>query len=87
MINALIALIGSGAAVSLKCWQQLNVMNRNLKMIPIVSVAMAAAEVLVVSRIVLDGTASIIPMGIGGSIGCLIAIKTFDKVYKNETNK
>ena len=82
ILNLIIAMLAAATAVSLKAFQQLNVINRNTKIIPIVSFGLAAADVLLVSRIVSDGSISIIPMGIGGAIGCLLAIKLFDKIYK-----
>ncbi len=83
MYGLLMAFLGYAFAVSLKSWQQLNVMNRKRMMIPFVSLAMAACEVLVVSRIIVDGWSVVIPMGIGGGIGCLITLKLFDEANKN----
>ena len=86
MHGLIMAFLGYAFAVSLKSWQQLNVMNRKRKMIPLVSLAMAACEVLVVSRIIVDGWSVVIPMGLGGGLGCLMTIKLFDK-YNDNTNR
>ncbi len=85
MISFALVILATGFAVSLKCWQQLNVMNRKIKMIPIVSIAMAFSEVLVISRVVVDGWSVVLPMGIGGGIGCLVAIKIFDHAHKDKS--
>lgn len=85
MYSFALVLLATAFAVSLKCWQQLNVMNRKTRMIPFVSMAMAFSEVLVISRVVVDGFLVVLPMGLGGGFGCLIAIKLFDHAHKNKS--
>jgi hypothetical protein len=88
MISFTLAFLGYAFAVSLKSWQQLNVVNRKRVAIPIVSIAMAGSEVLIVSRIIVDGWSAVIPMGLGGGLGCLLTLKLFDKFNKHDnTNR
>ena len=84
MYGLVLAFLGYAFAVSLKSWQQLNVVNRKRVAIPVVSMAMAASEVLIVSRIIADGWGVVIPMGLGGGVGCLITLKLFDKFHKDD---
>lgn len=82
MINAAITFVCYSLAVSLKCWQQLNVINRKRHLIPVVSMLIATSEIAVVTRIVIEGWAVVIPAGLGGGAGCLLAMYLFDKRYK-----
>jgi len=84
IINSIITFICYATAVSLKSWQQLNVVGRKKKLIPLVSLLMATSEVIVITRIVIDGWLVVIPAGLGGGAGCLIAIYLFDKNYEPE---
>ena len=84
MLSFSLVFLATALAVSLKCWQQLNVINRKIKVIPLVSMAMAFSEVLVISRVVVDGFSVVLPMGLGGGFGCLVAIKLFDHAHKNK---
>lgn len=83
--NSIITFVCYASAVSLKSWQQLNVVGRKKRVIPLVSLLIAVAEVVVVTRIVIDGWLVVIPAGLGGSVGCLIAIYLFDKTYAHKS--
>lgn len=85
MFSIVTAFIVCAVAVALKSWQQLNVVNRKTKAIPLVSFLMAASDFAVISLVVLDGWVVILPMGLGGGVGCLLTIKIFDRYTKNDT--
>jgi len=87
VVNSLITFVCYALAVSLKCWQQLNVVGRKKHLIPIVSLLIAVSEVAVITRIVVEGWLVVIPAGLGGGVGCLAAIYIFDKANKTNAKK
>lgn len=72
---ALIAFLASFVYIFLKAWQQINVINKNYKAMPLVSMFMALCEVSIVTLIVKTSFWMFIPIGIGGAIGCMLSVK------------
>jgi len=61
--------------IYLKAWQQINVIKHNYKAVPFVSMLMALCEVTTVTLIVKDSWLMFIPIGLGGSAGCLLSMR------------
>lgn len=73
----------SCAYVFLKALQQLNVQAKNYVWIPVVSLAMAAGEVLLVTTQVRHGWGWIVlPIGLGGATGALVAIQFHERFVR-----
>lgn len=73
----------SGVYVFLKALQQLNVQAKNYVWIPVVSLAMAAGEVLLVTTQVRHGWGWIVlPIGLGGGAGAMAAIQFHERFVK-----
>lgn len=73
----------SAGYVFLKALQQLNVQAKNYVWIPVVSLAMAAGEVLLVTTQVHHGWGWIVlPIGLGGAAGALVAIQFHERFVK-----
>jgi hypothetical protein len=66
--------LASFVFIGLKAFQQLNVVHHQIKMVPLTSSLMAVMEVTVVLGTVKHGFWSCIPMAIGGSTGCILAM-------------
>jgi len=75
VIPYLIAFAVSFIYIYLKAWQQINVMHKNYKAVPLVSMLMALCEVLTIGLVVKTSFWMFIPIGIGGGLGCILSIK------------
>lgn len=65
----------------LRAIQQLNVVRGQKWLVTPTSMAIAIFEVLVITQVSRDGTLwSAIPLGLGGGIGCLIAMWLHEKL-------
>lgn len=72
--------------VSLRAVQQLNVTARRYLWVTPVSMLMAATEVFLVTTQVSHGAGWIIlPIGLGGGMGCIAAMAFFDHINKPRT--
>lgn len=58
-------------AVALRSFQQINVLHRHYKLMPIGSLGMAATDVFIVTTIVHSGWAMVLPAAVGGSLGAI----------------
>lgn len=68
------AFIVSFVYIYLKAWQQINVMQKRYKAVPVVAMLMALCEVTTVGLIVHTSFWLFIPIGIGGALGCLLSM-------------
>lgn len=68
------AFIVSFVYIYLKAWQQINVMQKRYKAVPLVAMLMALCEVTTVGLIVHTSFWLFIPIGIGGALGCLLSM-------------
>lgn len=68
------AFIVSFVYIYLKAWQQINVMHKRYKAVPLVAMLMALCEVTTVGLIVHTSFWLFIPIGIGGALGCLLSM-------------
>lgn len=68
------AFIVSFVYIYLKAWQQINVMRKRYKAVPVVAMLMALCEVTTVGLIVHTSFWLFIPIGIGGALGCLLSM-------------
>lgn len=75
-------LIASFCMVALRAFQQLNVMHDRRLWVPPTSFGMAIAEVSIVLSAIQQGWWSWVPMGIGGSVGCLLAMWLHGRMRK-----
>lgn len=74
MLAFLTAFAVSFIYVYLKAWQQINVMQKRYKAVPLVSFAMALCEVTTIGLVVHTSFWLFIPIGIGGTIGCMLSM-------------
>lgn len=75
------AFAASFVFVSLKAWQQLNVVHHKVWWVLPTSMAMAACEVFVISAAARSGWGWIvIPVGLGGGLGCIAAMAIHRRV-------
>lgn len=74
MIAYLTAFTVSFVYIYLKAWQQINVMNKRYKAVPLVSMLMALCEVATIGLVVHTSFWLFIPIGIGGALGCLLSM-------------
>jgi len=74
----------SFTGVFLKAFQQLNVTSKKYWAVPVFSIGMAASEVFIVWGVVDYGitTATVLNMGIGGTLGCWAAMVSHGKLFK-----
>lgn len=75
MIAYLIAFGISMTYIYLKAWQQINVMKERYRWVMPVSFAMAICEVSVIGLVVAKSFWMFVPIGLGGGIGCMLAMK------------
>jgi hypothetical protein len=75
MISYLIAFAVSFSLVGLKALQQLNVFHHKVLWIMPVSLGLGLAEVLVIGLAVENGLWIALPIGVGGGLGCILAMK------------
>ena len=73
-INYLIAFSVSLTYIYLKAWQQINVIHKRYKQMPIPSLLMALCEVSIIGLVVKNGFWVFIPIGIGGALGCMLSV-------------
>lgn len=81
MTYLLIAL-ASFVFVALKAFQQLNVMHDRTKWVLPTSMFMAFMEVSIIIGAIANGWRAAIPMGIGGGLGCLVAMNLHRRMRK-----
>lgn len=70
----LIAFAVSFVYIFLKAWQQINVVYKKYKAVPLVSMLMALCEVTIVTLVVKSNIWLFIPIGVGGAIGCMLSM-------------
>jgi hypothetical protein len=71
--------------VFFKSFQQLNVMKDNRKAVIFISLCLATSEVLLISTVVTTGFGWVcIPIGLGGSCGCLLSMSLHKKWFSNK---
>lgn len=75
MIAYLTAFAVSFVYIYLKAWQQINVMKERYRWVMPVSFGMAICEVSVIGLVVAKSFWMFIPIGLGGGIGCIMAMK------------
>ena len=68
------AFIVSFVYIYLKAWQQINVMQKRYKAVPVVAMLMALCEVTTIGLVVHTSFWLFIPIGIGGALGCLLSM-------------
>lgn len=68
------AFLVSFTYIYLKAWQQINVVQKRYKSVPVVAMLMALCEVTTVGLIVHTSFWLFIPIGIGGALGCLLSM-------------
>lgn len=73
-MNLLLAFMVSFAFVALKAFQQLNVVHGQFGLVVPTSILMGAAEVYLVGAVVRDGFLLVLPMGLGGGLGCIFSM-------------
>lgn len=73
-MSYIIAFLVSFVYIYLKAWQQINVMQKRYKAVPVVAILMALCEVTTVGLIVHTSLWLFIPIGIGGALGCLLSM-------------
>ena len=74
MLPFLTAFTVSFVYIYLKAWQQINVMQKRYKAVPLVSILMALCEVTTIGLVVHTSFWLFIPIGIGGALGCLLSM-------------
>lgn len=79
MLSYLIAFFISFFYIYLKAWQQINVIHKRYKMVPVVSLLMAICEVATIGLVVHTSFWLFIPIGIGGGLGCMSAMWKHNK--------
>lgn len=75
MLPYLTIFLASLVYVFLKASQQINVVKGHYWRVPFISFCMAACEVLSITLIVSTSYWAILPLGLGGSIGCWLAMR------------
>lgn len=81
-----IAGVTSFAYVALRALQQLNITARRFLWVTPVSILLATGEVYLVTTQVQFGAGWIIlPIGIGGGLGCIFAMTAFDYINQPKT--
>lgn len=75
MLPYLTIFLASVVHVFLKASQQINVVKGYYWRIPLISFCMAACEVLAITLIVSTNLWAILPLGLGGAIGCWGAMR------------
>lgn len=73
-MSYIIAFLVSFVYIYLKAWQQINVMQKRYKAVPVVAMLMALCEVTTVGLIVHTSFWLFIPIGVGGTLGCLLSM-------------
>lgn len=73
----------SFGAVFLKGFQQQNVVAGHYKSAGVMSFMMAAFEVATIAFVIEGGWASILPIGVGASIGIMLSMYLFRKIKEN----
>lgn len=68
------AFLVSFVYIYLKAWQQINVMQKRYKAVPLVAMLMALCEVTTIGLVVHTSFWLFIPIGIGGALGCLLSM-------------
>lgn len=81
MINYILAFIISFVAVFFKVLQQKNVVKDSYKFMIPVSMGMALTQVLIIFLAIKEDIWVFIPMGVGGGIACIIAVKFHNKFF------
>jgi hypothetical protein len=77
MINALLLFIVNVAYIWLKAFQQLNVVHHKLAWVAPTSLLMGACEVFAIATIAATQNYwYFIPVGLGGGLGCILAMLT-----------
>lgn len=74
MLPFLTAFTVSFVYTYLKAWQQINVMQKRYKAVPLVAILMALCEVTTIGLVVHTSFWLFIPIGIGGALGCLLSM-------------
>jgi len=74
MLPFLTAFTVSFVYIYLKAWQQINVMHKRYKAVPVVAMLMALCEVTTIGLVVHTSFWLFIPIGIGGALGCLLSM-------------
>ena len=74
MLDLFVIGIANFALIGLKAAQQLNVVHDKYLWIPLMSIGLAVTEVIVIVKIVETGFIAVVPMIIGGVLGCWIAM-------------
>lgn len=68
--------------IAAKATQQLNVVNYKWWAVLPTSFCLALMEVYIVVSVVKTGMAAVLPMGLGGGLGCLCAMALFKRRHK-----
>jgi len=74
MLPFLTAFTVSFVYIYLKAWQQINVIHKRYKAVPLVAMLMALCEVTTIGLVVHTSFWLFIPIGIGGALGCLLSM-------------
>lgn len=75
MTNYVAAFLISLGYIYLKAWQQINVIHKRYTWVVPVSFMLALCEVATIGLVVHTSFWLFIPIGLGGGIGCLLAMK------------
>lgn len=81
-MNLIAAFFTAAIYVGLRSYQQLNVVHLNYKLVPPISMAMAAADYFLIHTIVSSTPIVVIACGLGGAAGCMISMYVESKVNK-----
>jgi hypothetical protein len=81
-MNYVLLACASFIFVALKAFQQLNVMHDRTKWVLPTSMLMACMEVSIIIGAISNGWRAAIPMGIGGGLGCLAAMRLHKRMRK-----
>lgn len=81
-MNYILLACASFIFVALKAFQQLNVMHDRTKWVVPTSMLMAFMEVSIIIGAIANGWRAAVPMGIGGGLGCLAAMRLHKKMRK-----
>ena len=73
-------LVASFVHVSLRAFQNLNVVNSHWLRVAPTGLGIAVAEVVVVGGVVSEGFAAVLPMAVGGIAGCWAAMSLHRKL-------
>lgn len=74
MTPYIIAFAVSFVYIYLKAWQQINVMRKHYRSVPVVSFLMALCEVTTIGLVVHTSFWLFVPIGLGGALGCMLSM-------------